>query len=559
MVLQKGQVLQDRWKVVDRIGSGGMSTVYLVKDLRLEKYWALKEVEIKSTPKGKILYQSVVAETNLLKSLNYASIPSIIEIMRLNSSLLIIMDYIDGKSLREVLADTSKNDGATPNYIKEKYIIRWGISLCKTLRYLHNHEPKIIYRDMKPQNVMLNNQNEIKLLDFGTAVAITEDFSYEKADKLGTKGFAAPEQYRSKNGAWFDERSDIYALGKTLYYLATGWSPSTVDETTKKLIPLKPVRVWDKGRSVGLEYIIHKAIKENPDERYQNMDEMLYDLENIDKLSPEYKKKMNFRFNTLITLVCTGVIGLSLSAFGWVSETVATQDKYTTYLESGKVGKNVDDLIEATKYSGSELAPYIELMKIYKEDSVLTEEESIQFLSALQPNLNALKSNNKYGDFSFEVGKMIWFNYYDNGQILSVPWFERAVEFNSSKKDLAKVYLEIGKFQQNILSSINDLTDNGMYKDYWESLKTLEDLGSRDEQVRLLLVQSTFDVVESYPLGLKSDGYQYDELSNVLERRIDLLSSTNPTNLKLSELKDTLMSRVDSVRAKLDTVYGKRG
>ena len=571
MVLQKGQVLQDRWKVVDKIGEGGMSTVYLVRDLRLEKYWALKEVVVRFTEKEELLYKSVVAETNLLKSLNYAGIPSIIEIMKMGNSLLIVMDYVDGKSLREVIAETGANPadlvkqskfGSVDKsnnsmYLKEKYIIRWGISLCKTLRYLHNHEPKIIYRDMKPQNVMLNNQNEIKLLDFGTAVAITEDFNYEKAGNVGTRGFASPEQSRTK--PYFDERSDIYALGKTLYYLATGWSPGTVDAKTDKLIPLLPVRAWDKGRSIGLEHIIHKAIEKNPEDRYQTVDEMLYDLEHIDELSPEYKQQMVRRFNTIVTLAGTCLLGLTLGISGLIITKVSSMNNYGTYLESGKVAQNTKDLVTASTFDKGQVEPFIELMNIYKQDSIFSKSEEEEFLSALQPNLTSMQGSSKYGDFAFEVGRMYWFNYSDGGQLRSVAWFDRAVEFKAKNSDLAKAYLEIGKFQQTILASINDLSDDGMYKTYWDSLNSLEKLGSKDDQVQLMLVQSTFDVLESYSSGLQTDGFEYEELSNTLESRIDLLTSLNPSNQRLLDLKNSLVSRIDLVRSKLETAYGKRG
>lgn len=556
--MKHGQIINDRWKIVDTIGSGGMGTVYLVKDLRLEKYWALKEVPIQNTQKGLVYYQAIVDETKLMRSLNHASIPNIIETMKVQGSLVIIMDLIEGRSLHEIIKDYKIGGSKEGQRLEESEIIRWGISIGKILKYLHTHNPKIIYRDLKPHNIMLNEQGDIKMLDFGTARALGNDFDFANEHPLGTVGFAPPEQI-NREKVYFDERSDIYAFGKTLYHLATGFSPASVNKKTRELIPLKPIREWDATRSVGLEKIVAKATALDPAERYQNVDEMIYDLQNIDKMSESYQKMMANRYRVIKLLGVSLVCGIALATFGVVNNQITSQNQYATYLESGKVSQSVGDLIKASELRPTELEPYLEMLKVYKTDSVFAKEEEAEFLNAIQPNIADLQERDGFGEFAYEVGRMYWFFYPDSGAVKATTWFERAVAEKAKHTDLAQAYLESGRFQQDIVASVADLTDAGMYDKYWKALEKLEGIKSSDVQVQLMLVQSTFDLIDSYATGLKTDGYEYEDVLKVLERRIELLGSLSPENPRLQELRSSLLERVESVKTQLATVYEQRG
>ena len=128
-----------------------------------------------------------------------------------------------------------------------------------------------------------------------------------------------------------------------------------------------------------------------------------------------------------------------------------------------------------------------------------------------------------------------------------------------SKDNLAKTYLEIGKFQQNIISSINEMSDSGMYKKYWNALNDLESSGVPDEQSKFLLIQSTYDVLETYSKSLKNDGLTYDELNDAFQRRTEMLNQSDPKLERYIELKDELQKRTSIIQIKLDNAFGKRG
>lgn len=548
--LREGDIVDGSWEVIKQIGQGGSGTVYLVRDIELNRLLALKEVPVRNTDQGKRQAKAVVAEVSLLKSLSHPSIPRILKMTHDEHSILIIMDYIEGYSLRSLIAKK--------NYIEEALIVKWGLALCDTLKYLHNRNPKVIYRDLKPHNVMLSNENHLFLMDFGISREVGPDFDYSKEDRVGTKGYAAPEM-RAKN-AWFDERSDIYALGRTLYFLATRNSPSLEKLPNGQELPILPIRQYDASRSVGLEKIIEKATAYKPTDRYQSVEEMIYDLKNIDKMSEGYIRKIKRRATTIYSLFGTLILGLFLLGSGALYSQMATTDAYNQAISKGKTSQDLDSLVSASKIMPGEVEPYLEMVKIYRSNGHFTSEDEFQLLSALQSNLPSLKGKEGAGDLLYQVGQLYWFYYPQNGQTKSVSWFEQAKDFGVSEKNqhLLSIYLELGTFKKGILSSITDHSDNGMYRTYWNALNDLSTEMGDDSQLQLTYLQSVFDVIDSYSGGLKSDGLTLDELKVVFDKAVDLLNSYSGKTDAQMKAKTELQSRVETVRNKLNTTYGIR-
>ena len=521
--LKVGDIVEGSWEVIKQIGQGGSATVYLVRDIELNRLLALKEVPVRGTKEGERQARAVIAEVNLLKSLSHPSIPRIIKMTKDDHSLLIVMDYIEGYSLRDLIAKTS--------YIDEKSIVRWGLALCDT---------------------------HLFLMDFGISREIGPDFDYSKEPKLGTKGYAAPEM-RTKE-AWFDERSDIYALGRTLYFLATRNSPSVEVLQDGRRLPILPIRQYDASRSVGLEKIIEKATAFKPQDRYQSVEEMIYDLKNINKMSEGYIKKIKKRATTIYTLFGTLVLGLALLGTGVLYSQMSTTDSYNQALATGKTSQDIDSLLKASKILPNEVEPYSELVKIYRSSGHFTSEDEFQLLGALQSNIPSLKGKEGAGDLLYQVGQLYWFYYPQNGQTKSVPWFEQAKEFGVSDKNqhLLSIYLELGTFKKGILSSITDNSDSGMYKKYWSALSELESEMGSDPQLQLTYLQSVFDVIDSYSGGLKSDGLTLEDLTSVFDKAVASVSTYTGKTDAQNKAKAELQNRVDTVRNKLNTTYGKR-
>lgn len=233
-MLQIGSYVDGKYKVLNKIGQGGMSVVYLALNEKANKTWAIKEVRKDGQQDFTTVKQGLIAETNILKELNHKYLPSIIDVIDDGDSFLIVMDYIQGKSLDKILKGSMEKEGLP---IALDDVIAWGKQLCEVFYYLHTRPNPIIYRDMKPGNVMLKPDGEISLIDFGTARTFKQG-NREDTTCLGTPGYASPEQYGGNGQS--TPRSDIYCLGATLHHLITGRNPSPTPFNFPKITQCRP-------------------------------------------------------------------------------------------------------------------------------------------------------------------------------------------------------------------------------------------------------------------------------------------------------------------------------
>lgn len=291
-----GNIVDGKYEILKEVGRGGMSIVYLAMDNRLNKQWAIKEIKKKGTnSENQIVMQSLISEANLMKRLDHQNLPRIVDIIDNGSTIYIVMDYIEGEPLDKIL----KRKGAQP----QDAVIQWGIQLAEVLDYLHTRQPAIIYRDMKPANVMLKPDGSIKLYDFGIAREYKEQNSSDTVS-LGTKGYAAPEQFGGMGQT--DARTDVYGLGVTLYHLVTGKNPC---EPPYEILPIRNV---NPQLSSGLEAVIQKCTQLNPDDRFQSCAEVLYALNHLDEFDGRYRKAQKKKLNTfIVSVACTLALALA--------------------------------------------------------------------------------------------------------------------------------------------------------------------------------------------------------------------------------------------------------
>lgn len=294
-------VINNTYEIKAVVDHGGMSTIYLAEHNRLHTQWAVKQV--KKQPN--ITFDFLV-EADILKSLKHPQLPFIADIYEDEKAVYIVEEYIQGSNLKSLV----EKKGTIP----EALAIQWLRTLCDVLSYLHNQKPQpIIYRDMKPSNIMLQPDGTLKLIDFGIARTYKKE---SRADTTfaGTRGFAAPEQFGVKQT---DARSDIYSLGATMYYLLTG---KTLSDPPYEFVPLRKI---DPKFSLGIEYIIARCVQTDPANRYQNVEEILSDLNDIKKFDIAYdqylaaKRSRKTRIATMLVL-SAGLIaaGLYLRANG---------------------------------------------------------------------------------------------------------------------------------------------------------------------------------------------------------------------------------------------------
>jgi len=257
--MQAGDFFNERYMVEGILGKGGMGTVYLARNINTDTFWAIKEFNSQNG-----LDLDLMAEPNLLKKLEHPALPRLFDILEQDGKLYMIFDYINGTSLDKKLESEGR--------IAPGIVMEWAIQLCKALEYLHGQKPNpIIYRDMKPSNIILTGNGTLKLVDFGIAREYKPG-SPSDTVYIGTRGYAAPEQYGTgQTGA----ASDIYSLGITLHQLLTGKNPA------EPPYGLKPIRYYDDSLSPELEAVIIKCTCENIADRYQSVSELLSELEDL--------------------------------------------------------------------------------------------------------------------------------------------------------------------------------------------------------------------------------------------------------------------------------------
>lgn len=258
--LAQGTTLSNRYLIQEVIGVGGMGSVYRARDLHFPnvvKLVAVKEM-INQAPDPLVrqtIVQNFEREANILATLSHASIPRIYDYFTHDNRSYLVLEFVNGKDLEAVI---SQVDG----FIPEEQVLAWGIELCDVLGFLHSHKPDpIIFRDMKPSNVMVNQHNHIMLVDFGIAKTFQ---SGQRGTMIGTEGYSPPEQYRGEAST----QADIYALGATLHHLLTKRDPRLEPPFS---FAERPIRKINPAVSIELEAVINTALQYNPEDRYKNI------------------------------------------------------------------------------------------------------------------------------------------------------------------------------------------------------------------------------------------------------------------------------------------------
>lgn len=257
--LAASAILDNRYIIEGLIGKGGMGAVYRASDMRISgRICAIKEMSLLTLPvhERRQAVQNFTQEAQLLAQLEHPNLPKVHDFFQDGSSgsYYLVMDFVQGVTLEALLQQQGRP-------FSEQQVRAWGVQVCDVLRYLHDQTPPVIFRDLKPQNIMLDLNGHIKLIDFGIARFFKPTQSKD-TQAMGTQGYAPPEQYGQGQT---DARSDIYSLGATLWRLLTDQDPA--DDPYR----LPGVRWHNPAISAELEAIIQHAMQLRPGDRFQTV------------------------------------------------------------------------------------------------------------------------------------------------------------------------------------------------------------------------------------------------------------------------------------------------
>lgn len=559
-MLEIGSLVDGKYKILSKIGHGGMSVVYMAINEKANKTWAIKEVRKDGRMDFNTVRQGLLAEIDTLKRLKHPNLPSIVDVIEDEDSFIIVMDYIEGRSLDKIIEE----NGAQP----ESFVVEWAKQLCDVFGYLHSREPAIIYRDMKPANVMLKPDGSIMVIDFGTA----KNYEIELGETtgIGTIGYAAPEQYIGSGLGRTDARTDIYCLGITLYHLLTNIDPC------KNLISDKSIRAVNPTLSHGLDAIIQKCTQHQPADRYQSCAELMYDLEHYKDLEPLHRKKQKRKLASFISVIACSLVFIILGiVFNVIASSKAT-DTYETKLYEASIATDYDEKIElytdciAIPNKSGEKDAYLGLIKTFKEDDQLfTKGESDLIKSLIKNNKSKLQEDSaSYSEICFELGKLYWY-YSDYGErntraIQSVIWFEdvlRTAPDSFENIGMAKTYASIGAFYRDIGTNIEEgTTKDGQYKELFTNLNTLvnEVAANEDEHdiVRLELIEFARNTIHVYTGNFKKDKVNKEDVLELCSKIEELVNSVDAIAEKTEMLKNETLKNLPDTINNIELVYG---
>lgn len=282
-VSSSGQrILQGRYEILRVLGRGGGGAVYLCQDLRVTgRLWAVKELDSCGQPEAAV--RQFEQEAALLSGLRHANLPLVADFFSEDGRHYLVMEFVEGQNLDLWVAENGPVDPTRA--------LTWALTLCRVLDYLHSQTPPVVFRDLKPANIMLTARGTLKLIDFG--LALRSESPEHSARPQGSVGYAAPEQWEGEGG--LDPRVDIYGLGATLTYLLSGRHPS----------PVVGNQTWQPpaGLSPAFRNIIWGCLKADPQERYASAEEVAEALERILARPPARGRRLALGLAALVPLL----------------------------------------------------------------------------------------------------------------------------------------------------------------------------------------------------------------------------------------------------------------
>lgn len=583
-MLQIGSIVDGKYKVLSKIGQGGMSVVYLALNERANKTWAIKEIRKDGVQDFTTVKQGLIAETNILKSLNHKYLPSIVDVIDDDETFLIVMDYIQGKSLNVILRESMEQEGYP---ISVEDTLSWAKQLCDVLYYLHTRPQPIIYRDMKPANVMLKPDGEISLIDFGTA-RVFKTGNSEDTTCLGTPGYAAPEQYGG-NGQTRPQ-TDIYCLGATLHHLITGRNPAATPFNFPKITQCRPTLLEETPKELrnillGLEMIIDKCTQYEIKDRYQSCAELKYDLEHPEDLGIPHRKKLRNKLIAFGGSAAMAVVLGGVSLFGMVMENKTKSSGYEYYISKAQTasqGEAIEQYQKAIALNPTSEEAYLGMLDAMLQDNELSVEEDMIISTVLDSKENGRNKENSvyfqanksgFVKFSYQLGLAYYYSVGSGGDKSAARgWFKNVTDADMSFLDMGEEDSEKDAWQARaeILGKISEYRakvgvanqagdEEVSYEDYWYDMLSLVDdqVAERDNVItELRLYNEIVYQIFNQTMEFRDAGLSQETMRTALSDIQSKLERMNTgKNRQAEDLKQEILGSISAAERNITSAF----
>lgn len=528
------EIIDSKYEILKLLNTGGMnSAIYLALDKKLNRQWAIKKVRKSSSQTTSML----MAEASIMKNLDHPMLPRIVGIEEDPKFFYIIMDFVQGENLKTVVTSSGPQAQDT--------VVSWGVKLCDVLTYLHGKG--IVYRDMKPANIMLSPDGNIKLIDFGIAREYKENAS-EDTTALGTEGYAAPEQYEGKGQT--DARTDVYGMGITLFQLLTGVNPSSYQEN------IFSIRLQNPNLSSGLDKIILKCTNKDPKKRYQSTEELKKALLNYRKLDDKFLKKQKKVIRKFFTLLGLSTLCFVIAGGSFISSYFQKNNRYSALL-SGVPSKA--NIIKAIDVKPSESAGYVALLNYYGKE--IDQNELSEFSHIYGEHREDITD---IEDVSMIAGEKILGSYSEKSirakLVAGEPYFNAA----SKKYSSAKIYVSMAEFYRAyIMQDDSAIVKEPSKKDYEKLLRGMSDILKENEKLDSDDKHSIMLASDQLILGLLSENadsmreqkISKSDLTSIVSSVEKNIDSINTRVKVLKEKKEAVKASVITAKEKIELAY----
>lgn len=573
-----------RYRLLDVVGRGGMSLVWVAADLTLNKLWAVKQIRAEAVYDARIR-ESFLTEAELMKRFDHPGIPRIVDLVHEESRLYVVMDYVEGRTLRDILRD----EGPRP----PERVVDWGLQLCDVIGYLHGRAPAVVYRDVKPGNIMLTPEGRIRLVDFGIAMVTGGSGGEGGGDGgagdgaggargVGTPGFSAPEQFDAP--ADVDERADIYGIGATMYALLTGRHPGRGRQAFPRSCPPR------------LRETIRRCMSRDPSRRYASCADLAYALGHVD--DDDGRRKVLVRRRRLFRSVAAfSALSLGASPCCAAMADRTRERDWGRWMASAERSTDIAEAqncyLRAIALRPDRVEPYEGLIRLAKTDGVLDSVEEAMLALYVIENGEALRSNESWPRLCYDIGILYW-HYYDSvagggtdgdvdegvgegGDALggkarhsaaagsaaggirhdaiaaAAPWMREAAGYASfPDAPCARVYADIADFVTTIVPRINEGTDGGLYGEFFADLEELVDIAGGEAGNDVIALEASDLALSSlciYPRHFRRDGIGFERMESLARRAEELARRVEPITTERGARRQTILDRGDEALA----------